>query len=76
MEHQIVTLSSSVLLLCCFASIGAAFLTALVTWKLSDGLFEEAERIFISLLFFLLVFLATFCTTILFASALAAFIQF
>lgn len=76
MEHQIVTLPSLVLSLCHFVSIGAAILTALVAWNLSDGIFEKVERIFISLLFFLLVFLATFCTTILFASALAAFIQF
>lgn len=76
MEHQIVTLPSLVLSLCCFISIGVAILIALVTWKISDGIFEVAERIFTSLLFFLLVFLATFCTTILFASVLAAFIQF
>lgn len=75
MEHQIVTLPSLVLSLCCFISIGVAFLTALVTWNLSDGIFEKVERIFISLLFFLLVFLAMFFTTILFASVLAAFIQ-
>lgn len=74
MEHQIVTLSSSVLLFCCLVSIGAAFLTALVTWNLSDGLFEGVEKIFITLLMFILPFLAVFGVTLLLASALAAFI--
>ena len=74
MEHQIVTLSSSVSLLCFFVSIGAAFLTALVTWTLSDGLFVGMGKFFISLLVFLFVFLAMFGITILIVSALVAFI--